>query len=126
MRAGFIKIALEAEWDQCPQNCIEAAAAAALQTHALMEIHTEKGALAERACTYFLSAGLSPHQLVFCHMDKRPDLGLHKALADTGVALEYDTFFRPKYDPAGNLWPLLERMVADGYADRCCAGHRHG
>ena len=24
----------------------------------------------------------------------------------------------PKYDPAVHLWPLLERMVADGYADR--------
>jgi predicted metal-dependent phosphotriesterase family hydrolase len=116
--AGFIKIALEAEWDQSPRNCIEAAAEAARQTGVLIEIHTEKGELAERACTFFQSAGLSPRQLVMCHMDKRPDAGLHKALADTGVALEYDTFHRPKYDPAARLWPLLEHMVAGGYADR--------
>ncbi len=116
--AGFIKIALEAEWDHAPQNCMEAAAEAALQTHAVMEIHTEKGSLAERACTYFMAAGLSPHQLVFCHMDKRPDAALHKALADTGVTLEYDTFHRPKYAPEVHLWPLLERMVADGCGDR--------
>lgn len=117
-RAGFIKLALEAEWDDCPHNCLEAAVIAARERFALVEIHTERGALAERACTYFLNAGLVSHQLVFCHMDKRPDLGLHKALADTGVALEYDTFFRPKYDPAANLWPLLDRMVEAGYADR--------
>jgi len=116
--AGFIKIALEADWEKCPRNCIEAAGAAALRTRALVQIHTEKGALAERTCTYFLDLGLFAHQLVFCHMDKRPDVGLHKALADTGVALEYDTFYRPKYDPGGNLWPLLEQMIAAGYADR--------
>jgi phosphotriesterase-related protein len=116
--AGFIKVALEAEWDHCPHKCLTAAAAAASETRAVVEIHTEKGALAERACIYFLNAGLAPRQLVLCHMDKRPDLGLHRALADTGIALEYDTFYRPKYFPAANLWPLLEKMVESGYADR--------
>jgi phosphotriesterase-related protein len=118
VRAGFIKIALEADWDRCPRNCMDAAAASAQLTGALLEIHTEKGALAERACTFFEASGLSCRQLVLCHMDKRPDVGLHKALADTGVSLEYDTFYRPKYDPSQRLWPLLEKMVAAGYADR--------
>jgi phosphotriesterase-related protein len=118
VKAGFIKIALESYWAECPQAALEGAASAALRTRALVEIHTEKGALAEKACIYFIDRGLLPEQLVLCHMDKRPDFSLHKALADIGVLLEYDTFYRPKYNPAANLWPLIEQMVEAGRADR--------
>jgi predicted metal-dependent phosphotriesterase family hydrolase len=32
--------------------------------------------------------------------------------------LEYDTFYRPKYNPSENLWPLIEHMVTAGLSDR--------
>jgi predicted metal-dependent phosphotriesterase family hydrolase len=118
VRAGFIKIALEAVWADCPQAALEGAAQAAQQTKALLEIHTEKGALAERACTYFTDRGILSTQLVLCHMDKKPDLSLHKALASFGALLEYDTFYRPKYNPEANLWSLIEQMVGSGHSDR--------
>ncbi len=107
LRAGFIKIAIEATWAECPHAALEGAASAALRSGALMEIHTEKGALAEKACIYFIDQGVLPSQLVLCHMDKRPDFGLQKELARLGVLLEYDTFYRPKYKPAEKLWPLI-------------------
>ena len=118
VRAGFIKIAIESVWAECPLAAVEGAAQAALKSQALIEIHTEKGALAEEACVYFNDMGLSPTQLVLCHMDKRPDAGLHKELARLGVLLEYDTFYRPKYNPAANLWPLIEQMTGAGFAER--------
>jgi phosphotriesterase-related protein len=118
IRAGFIKIAIESTWADCPQASLEGAASAAFETKALMEIHTEKGALAEKACIYFMDMGLLPDQLVFCHMDKRPDIGLHKELARLGVLLEYDTFYRPKYDPGANLWRLIEQMAKSGFSER--------
>ncbi|HZD55187.1 MAG TPA: hypothetical protein VE136_00570 [Anaerolineales bacterium] len=118
VRAGFIKIALESLWKDCPLAAAEGAASAAFKTNALIEIHTERGALAEKASVYFSDLGLSPHQLVLCHMDKRPDISLHKELAHLGVLLEYDTFYRPKYNPDSNLWPLIEHMVSSGYSDR--------
>lgn len=116
VRAGFIKIALEAAWVDCPHAALEGAAAAALKTKALIEIHTEKGALAEKASVYFMDLGLSPHQLVLCHMDKRPDISLQKELARLGILLEYDTFFRPQYKPEAHLWPLIEQMVSAGFS----------
>jgi len=118
VKAGFIKIALEFTWADCPHAALEGAASAAFKSKALMEIHTEKGALAEKACVYFMDLGLLPHQLVLCHMDKRPDTGLHKELARLGALLEYDTFYRPKYSPSANLWPLIEKMVSAGFSDR--------
>lgn len=54
---------------------------------------------------------------MICHIDKRPDFSLHHDLAIMGVLLEYDTFYRPKYEPQKNLWPLIQRMVADGLED---------
>jgi 5-phospho-D-xylono-1,4-lactonase len=114
VRAGFIKIALESAWDDSPRCALEGAAEAARQTGALLEIHTEKGALAEKAAIYFEEQGVRPEQLVLCHMDKRPDPGLHIELARFGALLEYDTFYRPKYQPETKLWMLIEKMVAAG------------
>jgi predicted metal-dependent phosphotriesterase family hydrolase len=34
------------------------------------------------------------------------------------VLLEYDTFYRPKYSPETNVWPLIEQMAAAGLSDR--------
>jgi predicted metal-dependent phosphotriesterase family hydrolase len=118
VKAGFIMIAIEATWADCPKAALEGAASAAFRSKALIEIHTEKGLLAEKACIYFMDLGVLPEQLVFCHMDKRPDIGLHQELARLGILLEYDTFYRPKYNPTENLWPLIEQMAKAGHADR--------
>jgi predicted metal-dependent phosphotriesterase family hydrolase len=61
-----------------------------------------------------MDKGVLPNQLVLCHMDKRPDISLHIALTNLGVLLEYDTFYRPKYNPNANLWPMIEKMVSEG------------
>lgn len=113
-RAGFIKIAFEGEWSQTPQAALEAAAEAAAQTGALIEIHTEKGALAEKALIYFEDRHIPAWQLCMCHMDKRPDIGLHSEIAKFGALLEYDTFFRSKYKPEESVWPLISQMVDAG------------
>jgi phosphotriesterase-related protein len=77
-------------------------------------MHTERGAAIEDFLSFFAGRGVDPGRLVFCHVDKRPDFGLHREMALAGVMLEYDTFFRPKYDPENNVWPLLEQMTAAG------------
>jgi phosphotriesterase-related protein len=115
-RAGFIKLALEAAWNDTPQAALEASAHAARQTGATIAIHTEKGALAEKAVYFYEERGVSAGRLVLCHMDKRPDFGLHAELARCGALLEYDTFYRPKYDPEARLWPLIVKMAAAGLA----------
>ncbi len=62
------------------------------------------------------SRDFSPNRLVFCHVDKRADFGLHLSMAQAGVVLEYDTFYRPKYDPEANVWALLPQMIDAGLA----------
>jgi predicted metal-dependent phosphotriesterase family hydrolase len=115
VRAGFIKVGVEARLEDTPQGVLEAAAFAAAQTQAAIEVHTEKGAEAERILDFFIACGVLPRKIILCHMDKRPDFGLHCELAQAGVLLEYDTFYRPRYDPETYLWPLIHKMVAAGF-----------
>lgn len=118
VQAGFIKIALEESWGKSPRDFLEAAAFAAAKTGAVLEIHTEKGALSAEIPMFFEKLGVLPVQLVICHIDKLVDFGVHTELAKAGVLLEYDTFFRPKYKPEEYLWPLIDRMVNAGLGHR--------
>ena len=116
VRAGFIKVACEETLDKSPLALLEAAVMASRATGAALEVHTEQGADADRIARALIDFGLSPARLVLCHMDKRVDVALHRDLARAGIMLEYDTFFRPQYEPDTHVWPLIERMVEAGFA----------
>lgn len=118
VRAGLIKIACEATLAETPAVLLSAAAEASRRSCAAIQVHTEKGNAAEAILEYFESQGIRPERLVICHIDKHPDLGLHRELAGAGVLLEYDTFYRSKYAPEEHLWPLLESMLQAGLDNR--------
>jgi predicted metal-dependent phosphotriesterase family hydrolase len=115
IRAGLLKCACEAAVRDTPAGALEAAALVGAQTGICVEVHTEQGADAIAILDFFTSRGVRPNQVILCHMDKAPDLSLHREIAQTGAGLEYDTFYRPKYHPESNVWPLIEAMVAHGY-----------
>ena len=112
---GFIKIAVRESVKQSPVKLIKAAVTASLESGYTIEMHTEKGAEVEKFLDMISKLGLPLERLVICHIDKRPDLGLHQELAEAGCMLEYDTFFRPKYHPEKYLWKLIPEMVNSGY-----------
>ena len=116
MYPGVIKIAAEANLEASPRALFEAAAEVARRTGYAIEMHTERGASVEGFLAFFDEQGVAAERLVFCHVDKRPDFGLHRELARAGVLLEYDTFFRPKYEPERHVWPLISEMAAAGLA----------
>ncbi len=115
IRAGFLKVAIEASLIETPQALLEGATIASVRTGSAIEVHTEKGADAEKVLDYFIRQGVNPEKVILCHMDKRPDFNLHQELADAGALLEYDTFYRPQYHPEQNLWPLLLKMISSGH-----------
>jgi 5-phospho-D-xylono-1,4-lactonase len=114
VRAGFVKAACEARLAETPLALLQGAASAAQQTGAALTVHTEQGQSAEEIVGFLAARGVGLRQVILCHMDKRPDFGLHRELALAGVMLEYDTFFRPKYDPEAHLWPLIVQMAGAG------------
>jgi len=117
VRAGFIKIAFEETLEKSPLQLVEAAVAASLTTGTAIQAHTDRGLDVEKITECMLGFGLPPSRLIISHIDKRPDLVLHSSLVQAGILLEYDTFYRPKYQPEKNLWPLIQSMVEAGLED---------
>jgi predicted metal-dependent phosphotriesterase family hydrolase len=117
VRAGLVKIAFEAMIERTPCDLVQAAVWACVETGAALEAHTERGQDAERILALLIGFGLGADRIVLCHVDKQPDAELHRALAQAGALLEYDTFYRPKYRPDERVWPLLKQMIADGLSE---------
>lgn len=122
VQATTIKVGYTGSIEGQEQTLMEAAAEAARITGAVVLFHTEAGKNVKALLPFFSERGVPPTQLYLCHVDKRPDHGLHRELAQAGVLLGYDTFARPKYQPEANLWPLLLDMVSAGYAGQIAIG----
>ncbi len=114
IRATTIKIGYEGTLEGQTRVLMEAVAEAARQTGVLVLFHTEAGRNVEALLPFFSERGVRPTRLYLCHVDKRPDLGLHRELAQAGVLLGYDTFARPKYNPEQGVWKLLPALAAEG------------
>lgn len=122
IRAAVIKIGFEGTFEGQTRVLMEAAARAARQTGSAILFHTEQGRNAEALLPFFSERGVPPSRLYICHIDKRADEGLHKALAQAGALLGYDTFPRPKYDPDRNAWRLVRALVAAGLESQIAIG----
>ena len=120
--ATTIKVGYDGKIEGQTQILMEAAAEAARQTGAVLLFHTEEGRNVEALPIFFEDRGVPTSQLYLCHMDKRPDFGLHRELARAGSLLGYDTFVRSKYEPRQNVWPLLVEMVNNVLDDHVAIG----
>lgn len=122
VQPGFIKIAVGENFQTSPLHLVEAAVHASQESGLAILMHTEKGQSVENFVNLISKRGLPPNRLVICHIDKRPDYGLHRELGQSGFLLEYDTFFRPKYEPEKNLWPLINKMLGSGFSNAIALG----
>ncbi|MCB0163158.1 MAG: hypothetical protein KDI79_02955 [Anaerolineae bacterium] len=120
--ATTIKIGFEEKIEGQTRVLMEAAAEAARRTGAALLFHTEQGLNAEELPLFFEDRGVPADRLYLCHLDKRPDFGLHRELAQAGVLLGYDTFARSTYKPRQNVWPLLLQMMQRGFEDQIAVG----
>lgn len=120
--ATTLKIGYEGVIKGQSRVLMEAAAEASRQTGATVLCHTEEGQNVEALLPFFVDRGVDLNRLYMCHVDKRPDFGLHRELAQAGVLLGYDTFVRPTYKPDQGVWPLLKNMVGHGLGEQIAIG----
>lgn len=116
IKAGAIKIAFIGDLKDQYSILTEAAIDTSLLTGAPLIVHTERGLGVEKLVSFFKKKEISFSKIMLCHMDKRADIEFHRYLADKSIYLEYDTFMRSKYKPDKNVWPLLIKMVREGYS----------
>jgi phosphotriesterase-related protein len=120
--AAAIKVGYAGKIEEQTRILMEAAAEASRQTGAALLFHTEEGFNVEALPLFFEDRGVAANRLYLCHMDKRPDVGLHQELAQAGVLLGYDTFVRTTYKPNQHAWPLLLEMIQKGYDGHIAIG----
>jgi phosphotriesterase-related protein len=90
-RAGIIKAASGYQsMDAQTHVAFEAAAMAHLGTGAPILTHTEMGTLGFEQLQRLESHGVQAQHVILSHMDRNPDLSLHRDIAQSGAFLEYD------------------------------------
>ncbi len=147
IRAGAIKFAISSvpRMPRDERKCLEAAAAAQIETGAPITIHHpppfEKRGV--EIIRLLIKAGADPEKVIMGHMTHTaPDDRYHRSVADTGAMIEFDRFGQELYQEADagfNRWGLyagetrdsdvvneIVTLVKDGYLDRILLSHDVG
>jgi phosphotriesterase-related protein len=123
-KAGVIKTASDGE-GITPEykKLFKAAARASKSTGFSILSHTEMGKHALEQIELFAKEGVNPDCVIICHLDRDlSDTEYHRAVAETGVFMEYDTIGRFKYHSDMEEAKFIAKMVELGFEDRILLG----
>lgn len=123
VKAGVMKVA--GEYNYVPEDMrkvIRVLGRVFQATSTPIYAHTEHGTAAELILDLLEEAGVPPQAVLICHLDRNPDMYVHKAVARRGAFLEYDTPSRFKYQPESVVIRLMRDMFEAGYGDRLMLG----
>ena len=107
-RAGVIKAGASYQHiSAAEERRLKAAAVGCNATGAAILVHTEIGTCSHEIVDLLLGEGVRAERIIMAHLDRNPDLELHREIAARGVWLEYDTPGRIKYRPDSQLLDLI-------------------
>jgi phosphotriesterase-related protein len=125
-RAGILKVAAGPEGlreSKAIGRLFLAAAGAAAQTRAPVLIHTEEGRQGEALAAFFLEHGVAASQLIFSHLDKKPDNAREMlSVLSMGAWVCLDTILRPHAVSDDAEIALIHTLLEAGYRDRLLMG----
>lgn len=122
-RAGVIKAGASYQRiTTSEERRLVAAAIGSRETGAAVLVHTEIGTCAHDVINLLTREGVQADRIILAHLDRNPDLELHREIAERGAWLEYDTPGRIKYRPDSQLLDLVEAMVSAGHANAMMLG----
>jgi 5-phospho-D-xylono-1,4-lactonase len=115
-RAGVIKAGASYQRiSPLEKERLLAAAVGSRQTGAPILVHTEIGTCGHEIVDLLTREGVRADRIILAHLDRNPDVELHRELAERGVWLEYDTPGRIKYRPDSQLLDLIQAMLETGH-----------
>jgi 5-phospho-D-xylono-1,4-lactonase len=123
VRCGVVKFASSLD-GPTPAEAIAAHAAAITHqaTGCPILTHTEAGTFALGQLELMERHGVPPTAITLGHMDRNPDLGLHRELAQAGAFLSYDSLPKPKYATEGPAIELLISLAREGLHEQVVVG----
>lgn len=123
IKAGLMKVAADYQVVKpTTRKLIRAVAAAHLECRVPILVHTEMGTAGSLVLDLFEEAGVAPDRILLCHVDRNPDVAVHRELAERGAMLEYDTPGRIKYQPESVVVALMRQMFEAGLGDHVTLG----
>jgi 5-phospho-D-xylono-1,4-lactonase len=115
VRCGVVKFGTSADaiapWEE---TAARAAARAHRATGCPIFTHTEAGLLAEEQLALLADEHVPPTAVTIGHMDRNPDLALHRRLAKQGAFISYDQIPKPKYQTEAASIALIVALARDG------------
>ena len=115
IRAGLLKVAGDYQSASATtRRLVTAAGIAHRATGVPILVHTEHGTAAALMLDLLADAGVDPSCVLLSHVDRNPDLAVHRALAVRGALLQYDTPGRIKYQPETVVLGLIRDLVEEG------------
>lgn len=118
-RAGWIKAGTSYDYISArEEKVLRAAARASKLTGAPVQTHTSTGTMGLEQIEIMEEEGLDLTHFCLAHVDRNPDYWYHKKMLEKGVYLIYDGPGKAKYYPDCMRVELLQKLIADGYADR--------
>jgi phosphotriesterase-related protein len=126
-RAGFIKVALVDDGPTAVEiRNLKAAAAASLQTGAVVASHTIGGRAARQEMDILEGAGLDLRRFIWVHAHTEPDGAIHVEAAKRGTWVEFDAIGAVSWHPQDKLLDAVVALVEAGYADHILLSHDAG
>ena len=123
VKAGLIKVAGDYQFvSETTRKLIRAAGRAHQVTGVPVLVHTEMGTAGHELLDLLEAAGVPPQRVMLCHIDRNPDLKVHKELAERGAFLEYDTPGRIKYQSETVVINLMRDMFEAGFGANLLLG----
>ena len=112
------------------RKVVRAAGRAGAETRAAVNVHLDpRGTRALEVLDLLVDEGMGPERVVFSHMDEHLDREYHRAVAESGAVLEYDTFGSEFYfgelfkDPTDlERLDYVDFLLENGWGDRLVLG----
>ncbi len=84
--------------------------------------HTERGTFASRQLDLLQDEGVDPSRVMVGHLDRLPDLEVHRDLAKRGAFLGYDGLAREKYRPFRAVTEVVRQLILEGFGGQLLLG----
>jgi phosphotriesterase-related protein len=124
--AGWIKLSAGDDGMTAREaKVLRAAAAAAIETGAVIGSHTIRGRVVRDQLAILESEGLGAERFIWVHTQAEPDVALHTEIARRGAWLEYDAIGSENDSDAVYI-EHIERMLDAGFEAQLLLSHDRG
>jgi phosphotriesterase-related protein len=126
VQAGWVKLSAGDDGlTDCETKVLRAAAAAGVDTNAIIGSHTIRGAVVREQLEIIEDVGYSPDRFIWIHTQAEPDTQIHLEIGQRGAWLEYDAIGGDEFDDDFYL-ERIGMVLEAGLGDQLLLSHDRG